>query len=298
VDLSVPVSDAAALHVRYWRGSADPPFLLLHGLDANARIWDLVARRLAAAGHAVYAIDQRGHGESAPAGSDYDNATAAADTAAVAAAVGVTDAVVAGHSWGALLALRLTAEHPGLVAGIALIEGGWAHASVVHESWDLFASMLAKPKCLAKGTTLDVLRSYHRAVFPGWPEASTEAALSSLRVTEEGLLSHRLPPEQREAIMRSVWDDPPAQWFPAVKVPVVLMRAVPKPGGRYKLRGPWEPAIARINAFFEPAAAALPGAMVREYPDGDHDLHAQFPDRVAADLLDLVDEVRRRTASQ
>ena len=107
MDLSVPVDDEATLHVRHWQGPADPPFLLLHGLDSNARMWDQVADRLATAGHAAYAIDQRGHGESPPAGDGYDNATAAADTAAVAAALGVTRAVIAGHSWGALLALRV-----------------------------------------------------------------------------------------------------------------------------------------------------------------------------------------------
>jgi pimeloyl-ACP methyl ester carboxylesterase len=290
MDLSVPVNDAAALHVRHWQGSADPPFLLLHGLGSNARMWDQVADRLAAAGHAAYAIDQRGHGESGPAGDDYDNATAAADTAAAAVALGVTGAVIAGHSWGALLALRLAAERPDLVAGIALIEGGWAHAGVVLDSWDQFTRLLTKPESALKGATLESVRDYHRAVYPDWPEASIEAALRSLRVNEDGSLAPCLPSEQREAIMRSIWNDPPAQWFSAVKVPALLMPAIPKPERR------WEMLFTRMSAYVEPAASALSGATVREYVDGDHDLHAQYPDRVAADLLGLVDEVRRRAA--
>ena len=40
------------------------PFLLVHGLSSNARLWDGVGRRLAAAGHQVVAVDQRGHGRS------------------------------------------------------------------------------------------------------------------------------------------------------------------------------------------------------------------------------------------
>ena len=35
------------------------PFLLVHGLSSNARLWDGVARRLAAAGHEVVAVAQR-----------------------------------------------------------------------------------------------------------------------------------------------------------------------------------------------------------------------------------------------
>jgi alpha-beta hydrolase superfamily lysophospholipase len=39
------------------------------------------------------------------------------------------------------------------------------------------------------------------------------------------------------------------------------------------------------------AATALPNATIREYPDSDHDLHAQRPREVAADLLALADRV-------
>ena len=49
------------------------PFLLVHGLSSNSRVWDGVARRLAAAGHEVVAVDQRGHGRSEePAGRLHD----------------------------------------------------------------------------------------------------------------------------------------------------------------------------------------------------------------------------------
>lgn len=290
MDLSVPVNDKATLHVRHWQGSAVPPFLLLHGLDSNARLWDQVADRLAAAGHAAYAIDQRGHGESDPADDDYDNATAAADTAAVATAHGVTGAVIAGHCWGAQLALRLAAERPDLVAGIALIEGGWADSRVVVESWDLYVRLMTKPEAAPEGTTLESIRDSYRAVYPDWPEASIEAMLHSFRLNEDGLVTHCLPQQQRMAIVRSCRDEPPDHWFSAIKVPALLMSAVPKPERR------WEQVFTRIDALIEPAAAALSGATVRRYIGGDHDLHAQDPDRVAADLLGLADEVRRRAS--
>lgn len=289
MDLSVPVDGAAALHVRHRPGDADPPFLLLHGLDGNARMWDLVAERLAAAGHAAYAVDQRGHGGSDAGGADYDNATAAADTAAAAASLGVTRAVVAGHSWGALLALRLAAERPGLVAGVACVEGGWAHAGDVMDSWDQLARLLTKPHFAQRGS-LEAVRHYHRTIYPHWPEPSIDAALHSLKTTEDGSIAPCLPSEQREAILRSIWDDPPSRWFPAVKAPVLLMPAVPSPERR------WDMLYSRISSYLEPAAAALPDAAIREYQDGDHDLHAQHPDRVAADLLDLAEKARRRDA--
>ena len=39
------------------------------------------------------------------------------------------------------------------------------------------------------------------------------------------------------------------------------------------------------------AAGALARARIREYVGADHDLHAQHPDEVAADLLALAKEV-------
>ncbi|HZZ48199.1 MAG TPA: alpha/beta fold hydrolase, partial [Pseudonocardia sp.] len=53
-----------ALGARSWPGGAARPVLLVHGMSSNARLWDGVAERLAAAGHPVVAVDLRGHGTS------------------------------------------------------------------------------------------------------------------------------------------------------------------------------------------------------------------------------------------
>ncbi len=55
------------IHALYWSHTAlksdrERSYILVHGLSSNARTWDQVAARLAAAGHQVVAIDQRGHG--------------------------------------------------------------------------------------------------------------------------------------------------------------------------------------------------------------------------------------------
>jgi len=55
------------LNIREWPGPKRA-FVLLHGLVSNSRTWDLVAERLAAAGHRVVAVDQRGHGHRPKAG--------------------------------------------------------------------------------------------------------------------------------------------------------------------------------------------------------------------------------------
>ena len=61
----IVVASGVALHVEQRSGDRDAaPFVLVHGLASNARLWDGVAEHLHASGHTVIAIDQRGHGRS------------------------------------------------------------------------------------------------------------------------------------------------------------------------------------------------------------------------------------------
>lgn len=91
-------------------GSGKPPALLVHGTGFVAEVWDEVARQLAA-GHTVYGIDRRGHGESHKPSTDcYHFLDFASDVCAVIEALDLTDIVGVGHSAGAtdlLLAARL-----------------------------------------------------------------------------------------------------------------------------------------------------------------------------------------------
>ena len=51
------------LHFLEWGDPSAPPVLLLHGVNQTSHAWDLVSLHLADRYH-VYAIDQRGHGDS------------------------------------------------------------------------------------------------------------------------------------------------------------------------------------------------------------------------------------------
>jgi pimeloyl-ACP methyl ester carboxylesterase len=293
MNLSVPVGGGVTLHVRHRPGTVSPAFLLVHGLASNARLWDEVADRLATAGHAVYAVDLRGHGESDAPDTGYDTATAAADLAAVGTALGLTGAIIAGHSWGADVALCLAAGHPALVAGLALVDGGYTDATVVYESWEQVVALSQSQPDLDRATIEDI-RDYLRAIHPDWSTRAIEAWLFSLRVNPDGSLSPLPSVQQRTAVMRSVWDDPPAQWYSAITVPVLLMPAIPRvnvqlPNGLGSLSD-------RLRSSIETAAALLPHATIRQYPDSDHELHAQHPGRVADDLLQLAHTAQDRIA--
>jgi pimeloyl-ACP methyl ester carboxylesterase len=276
-DEHVGVAPGVSLHLRRWAG---PPgareFLLVHGLSSNARLWDGVAARLAAAGHPATAVDLRSHGTSDAPETGYDTGTAARDLAAVAAGLDIRGAVVAGQSWGGNVVITLAARHPQVAAALALVDGGWFSPSEQFPSWEACERALRPPDI--DGSPASQVRDFMRRAHPDWSDVAIEATVANLAVAADGTVRRRLSIAHHMAIVRSMWDDPPQRHYPAVRMPVLLMPALPNDATAAA------PRRARVAA----AAAALPDATVSEYPGGDHDLHAQQPDRVAAELLALA----------
>jgi pimeloyl-ACP methyl ester carboxylesterase len=276
----VEVAPGVRLSVRH-RPAEGRPFLLIHGLSSNARLWDAVSAYLAEAGHPTYSVDLRSHGESDSPPDGYDTATAAADLVALCERLGLDRPVVAGQSWGGNVAVRLAARRPDLVRAVALVDGGWIDMSQFG-SWRAAEEALRPPDI--DGRPVSEIRGYVVREHPDWSLDAIEATLANLRVSADGTVDRRLPIDQHMRIVRSMWDDPPWPDYPLITAPVLLMPAVAQAG----LAG--DDAAARRRAAVEKAAAALADVRIREYPGADHDLHAQHPAEVAADLLSLAAE--------
>src|SRR2546425_1224597 len=123
VERRVVVAPGVALHVEQRRGDrAAAPFVLVHGLASNARLWDGVAEHLHASGHTVIAIDQRGHGRSDAPETGYDLDTAVADLLALIGALELERPVLAGQSWGGTVVLELAWRRPDAVRGVACVD--------------------------------------------------------------------------------------------------------------------------------------------------------------------------------
>jgi pimeloyl-ACP methyl ester carboxylesterase len=272
-DVRVEVSPGVTLRVRVWPGDIPAPYLLVHGLSSNARLWDGVAAELSAAGRPAYAVDQRSHGESDAPPEGYDTTTAAADLAVVCERLGLSPVVAVGQSWGGNVVVRLAAEHPGLVAGLALVDGGWIDLSTEFATWEECERALRPPDVDAMRP--EQVRHHITSEHPDWSEAAIEATLANLRVTPDGWMRRRLAIPDHMRIVRSMWDDPPWRDYPRVTAPTLLIPAVPADEDRAE----------RKRATVARAAAALARAEVREYAGADHDLHAQHPEALAADLL-------------
>lgn len=260
------------------------PFLLVHGLASNARLWDGVAGRLAAAGHPVAALDQRGHGRSAEFATpelEYTTAACVADLAEVLTALGWVDGrapILVGQSWGANVVLTAAARlGPSRIPAIALVDGGWLalgrRFSTFADCWD----QLAPPSFV--GARYDDLAARLGAGTTDWPAEALPAILANLHRLPEGEVAAILPRAAHRQILESMWTNDPAELYPQVQVPTLLL-----PAGTAQTN----PASDLVTELL----AAVPRARVRWYPGAHHDLHAQRPDEVAADLLSLIKDLK------
>ena len=250
------------------------PFLLVHGLSSNARLWDGTAARLVAAGHEVVAVDQRGHGRSEQVAAGYDTPQCAADLAALCVELGlVADRapVVAGQSWGGNVVLHLAAEHGG-AAAVAFVDGGFIWLGERYPTFDQCWAELAPP--VLDGMTLTDLTERFRDFFDGFPPEGVAGQLANLTEVD-GFARARLTREHHRDILRSLWEIDPRPLFGKVDVPSLIAVAVPEDGD--------DP-----RDGLQVAAEQLPDVVVSRYVGAHHDLHAQQPDRMAADLLALA----------
>lgn len=116
--------DGGNIYLRQ-NGPRDAPALvLLHGLGSSTRWWDRVVPMLARSYH-VIRIDLLGHGRSAkPAGGGYAIAQQARRVGQALDRLGVTHAIVVGHSSGGYVAAALAEQRGDLVTALALIDTG------------------------------------------------------------------------------------------------------------------------------------------------------------------------------
>jgi pimeloyl-ACP methyl ester carboxylesterase len=276
----IPIGSGLELHVIRWEpeiGQRPPdvvptPFLLVHGLASNARLWDGVGRRLAAAGHLAIAVDQRGHGRSTKPDHGYDMATVADDLALLIDAVGLERPFVVGQSWGGNVVLELAVRHATAISAIACVDGGFIDLRSRFADWDEAATALAPPPLL--GTPLDQITAWLEASTADWPPEGRRGTLASFDVRDDGTIAPWLTFDRHLEVLRGMWEHEPSARYPLVDVPVLFIPADTGDGG-------WN---ASKRVAVDAALDALHSGRVEWFSPAHHDVHAQQPAEVA-DLL-------------
>jgi pimeloyl-ACP methyl ester carboxylesterase len=110
------------LHLLDWGGEGRQPLLLLHGFAAHAHAWDTLAIALQPHYH-VFALDQRGHGDSDPA-EQYGPVVTADDIDALVDATGIESMILIGLSMGGRNAMYYAATRPERVSKLVIIDIG------------------------------------------------------------------------------------------------------------------------------------------------------------------------------
>jgi len=207
--------------VRYYVGGEGEPLLLLHGLAGSTGNWvellpDLVQR------YRVIALDLPGHGGSGP----LPRRPSTTDFAAVAAAVLEAEesgpAVVAGHSFGGLVALRLAHSRPELVRGLLLVSPAGIRTSHRIVQAIALTTTTARP-----GRWVAPLRHryagrdwYRRAVFRPW---FVSDALSVTPSATHGLLQAQREHTDTKSAARAMIADDPRRDLHGISCPAVVL---------------------------------------------------------------------------
>ncbi len=266
-------------------GHDHAPVLLIHGLAGTAHVWAPIARRLCAA-RRIVAMDLRGHGLSDAPTDGYRLATLGADGVAVAEGAGLLDApgsrvILAGHGFGAMVALASARLLGDRCAGLVLVDGGWEDvASASGMDVEEFLRTLDEPPEVMRSVAayIDDRAAFDPATWDADQEAAARAAIVELPA---GRVVSSTRPHVVEACVRAMFEHRPFEALLAVDAPVrVLAGAEDEAGGRTA-------ALERLAGAL--AEAGHPLASRTAFPRVGHNLMRYRPDEVALSILDAGD---------
>lgn len=169
----VAARDGTALHVREDGAAEGPAVLFLHALGLDLRVWDRVVALMDPRLRLVR-MDLRGHGRSGVPAPPYGMGMLVSDAEAVAEALSLRDAVVAGLSLGGLVAQGLAVKRLDLVR--ALVLSGTAARIGAPAQW---AARIASVEAggMAAIAEETITRWFGRAARDGALAAETRARL-------------------------------------------------------------------------------------------------------------------------
>ena len=253
---------AIDLHVAMVEQSDSPTLVLLHGLYDRCEVWNSLIDQLGD-NFSVVAPDLRGHARSDHPESGYELDDYAADVVGMLDALGISRAIVAGHSLGALIGLVAAADHADRVSHLSMIDPPLrqgeqgrqlleilldARQGGLEETYQLISELYA-----FSGTEQDWRRQTE------WLRATSEAAFQGMiAMSDDAAFDRYLSLIER------------------VTCPTLLLQADPMSGG--------------VLSDDDAAEATRRQPLMRHVrvPDTGHSVHQDAPSLTAREILSLT----------
>lgn len=243
------------------------PVILLHGFPDSWRSYEQVLSYLPKSFH-VFAISQRGHGNSDHPAKGYYPKDFAGDIAAFIKALNLPPAFIVGHSMGGIITEQFVVSYPNLVRGIVL-EG-------------TFVSFADKKDIADYKTIVDQLQDPLDTAVAREFQNSTLAKPISQEYFNV-LLNESM--KVKANTWKGVWEGLMTANFRvqlySVKKPALLL------WGEKDVMVPREDQVHILTA--------LEGSQMIEYKGTGHSLHWEEPKRFAQDVTDFINSVVNRT---
>ena len=276
-------ADVRSLRIRYFDWGGDgPPVLALHGLASSAHWYDLLAPQLRER-FRIIAPDQRGHGRTTQAPEGYDCPSIAADAVGLLDALGIEEAILFGHSWGANVGVATADHFPDRFRALVLIDGGFIGPKMMPGcTWEEFRHMF-RPRDVS-GTRAEFLARISGQLSVCW-NREVERIVQTMVYDRAGLTYDILQPGHHAQIIRAMWDDPVTDAWPRLGCPTLILPARPSSESEAT---EWD--LMR-ESMMELAERTIPGGRVHWIPDTIHDVGWHKPRELAHVIVEFLETV-------
>jgi len=277
------------------------PIVLLHGLSQQRHYWRPVLDRMR--GGRVIVLDQRGHGDATVDDNgqdigidlDFSMDRLAADVIEVLDALGIPQAIVVGHSWGASVALHTATAHPSRIRACALIDGGLfgprhlVDRAGTHD--EVREALRPPPLGMMQPVLWEAISSGDFS--PYWSPELKTALEPTFRTDEMGRVFTRVGMDRHMAVLDGLFDYDAAVDIPAVACPVWVVVCDPRVMSVDEDSDPDDPVSRAWEVARDEAIADLPAPFfVQRWHRALHDVPLQWPALVAG-LLETIAERTR-----
>jgi non-heme chloroperoxidase len=298
----VRVAEGVDLEVLDWGGKGRPLVFLAGYLTAHA--YDEIAPRLTSRAH-VYGITRRGLGASSHPPSGYTAMESARDVVQVLGQLGLSGAVLAGHSFGGQDLTTIATHYPERTAGLIYLNSGEdptltaADYGTKPPDGKRLPKLLRTPDSPDKSSPVAYRTWQFRTHGVAFPESEVRRLYS---VRSDGALGeYQVPKEVRRAMENSLIKPD----FARIRVPVLALFAEAPNGSellaKYKPATEEEVAALKEKRAFDAAMlerhirdlrAGVPDAMVVRLPGANFYIFLSNPDELVREIRRFLDELR------